>query len=734
MANAMINSFNFDNNTYTFSLPYGTCGTAASTAAKTVDVDNFSLETGARVLVKFTVTNTASSLTLNVKGTGAKAIMYKGSAIESGVLKANCVYEFVYDGTDWELIGDVNTISIGNKTNSDTTDAVYAITNLVESGTNNHIITPTYTSVPTKIYVDKIATGHVKYLGTVTALTGLSTSAGQGDFYRVSTAFTFGSETAHVGDIILATKDNPTQSASDWDLIHAEVDTNSWVANTKTAAGYVSKGEGNTNKVWKTDGSGNPAWRDDTNTTYTFATGDNNGQIKVTPSGGSAQNIAVKGLGSAAYTASTAYATAAQGTKADNALPKTGGSLSGSVSVNKTAADKASPMQQDFVINYSLPSGGTLTEQNAPGIGFHIGNTGWAQLIYDGTFKFVNPDFTGYAPVKASSFTGPLKGNADTATKLATARTIALTGDVTGSSSFDGSGNLNITATVANDSHNHTILKGNTSSSINMDAADGTMRYDYNIVSTATGLFPTVNNANAIITINKHSGAYDSQLGFSANGKLYYRNFNAANNDTTTTWKQIAFTDSNVASATKATQDGNGNVITSTYVTNTTYKNHTHTVSHTPAGTVSTPTITVTPNTTTVNSITAVGSLPSLTYSEVKPSKITGWSTGSLPSASFSAGSGSASLTGEVSTGLNKVVTFKFTHSHTAPSLTFNAGSLPSLTYEAVAADNITAWSAGSLPTKGSNTTVVTSIKSATSTQPTFTGTAATLTTSGANS
>ena len=48
----------------------------------------------------------------------------------------------------------------------------------------------------------------------------------------------------------------------------------------------------------------------DNNTTYTFATGDSNGQIKVTPSGGTAQNVSVKGLGSAAYTASTAYAAA----------------------------------------------------------------------------------------------------------------------------------------------------------------------------------------------------------------------------------------------------------------------------------------------------------------------------------------------------------------------------------------------------------------------------------------
>lgn len=48
----------------------------------------------------------------------------------------------------------------------------------------------------------------------------------------------------------------------------------------------------------------------DNNTTYTIATGDSNGQIKVTPSSGSAYNVSVKGLGSAAYTASTAYAAA----------------------------------------------------------------------------------------------------------------------------------------------------------------------------------------------------------------------------------------------------------------------------------------------------------------------------------------------------------------------------------------------------------------------------------------
>ena len=50
-----------------------------------------------------------------------------------------------------------------------------------------------------------------------------------------------------------------------------------------------------------------------------------------------------------------------------------------------------------------------------------------------------------------------ITGNAGTASKLQTARTITLAGDVSGSVSFDGSDNVSITTTVADDSHNHTI-------------------------------------------------------------------------------------------------------------------------------------------------------------------------------------------------------------------------------------------------------------------------------------
>ena len=88
---------------------YGSCSTAAATVEKAVALTGFVLATGARVTVRFTVTNTAANPTLNVNSTGAKAIKYRNAAITAGALAANRVYEFVYDGADWELVGDLDT-------------------------------------------------------------------------------------------------------------------------------------------------------------------------------------------------------------------------------------------------------------------------------------------------------------------------------------------------------------------------------------------------------------------------------------------------------------------------------------------------------------------------------------------------------------------------------------------------------------------------------------------------
>ena len=116
---------------------YGACSTAKGTAAKVVDVDGFKLVTGAVVWVRFTVTNSAAvgDLTLNVNGTGAKHIKYRGGNLGSvGYLAAGRTYPFVYDGTYWELACDIDTTTnIGNNIRANCA-VVQAGTEALESG------------------------------------------------------------------------------------------------------------------------------------------------------------------------------------------------------------------------------------------------------------------------------------------------------------------------------------------------------------------------------------------------------------------------------------------------------------------------------------------------------------------------------------------------------------------------------------------------------------------------
>jgi hypothetical protein len=78
--------------------------------------------------------------------------------------------------------------------------------------------------------------------------------------------------------------------------------------------------------------------------------------------------------------------------------------------------------------------------------------------------------------------TGDLTGNADTASKWATARTITLGGDLTGNVSIDGSGDVTLTATVAADS----VALG----------ADTTGQYASTVAVSGVGLLATEANAD----------------------------------------------------------------------------------------------------------------------------------------------------------------------------------------------------------------------------------------------
>ena len=86
-----------------------------------------------------------------------------------------------------------------------------------------------------------------------------------------------------------------------------------------------------------------------TNAVRKVVSGTANGTISVTTGTGAATNVAVKGLASAAYTASGAYATAAQGTKADAAMPKAGGTFTGTVTLAADPTDVLQPTTKQYV-------------------------------------------------------------------------------------------------------------------------------------------------------------------------------------------------------------------------------------------------------------------------------------------------------------------------------------------------------------------------------------------------
>ncbi|MGL5100399.1 MAG: phage baseplate protein, partial [Fusobacteriaceae bacterium] len=70
-----------------------------------------------------------------------------------------------------------------------------------------------------------------------------------------------------------------------------------------------------------------------------------------------------------------------------------------------------------------------------------------------------------------------------------------------------------------------------------VDRIDRAFYFRHAITSAgSTNLFPSTNNANAVLTVNTHAGAYYHQLGFSSDGKMYHRG------DNTGTWGAV-FTD-----------------------------------------------------------------------------------------------------------------------------------------------------------------------------------------------
>lgn len=138
--------------------------------------------------------------------------------------------------------------------------------------------------------------------------------------------------------------------------------------------------------------------------------------------------------------------------------------------------------------------------------------TNWKQINTSASVFSVNGQ-TGVVNVsKTDVGLGNVDNTADvnkevlSATKLATARTISLTSGVKGSANFNGSGNISIEATVADNSHNHTLANisdfPTAVSATELSYLDGTTS---NIQTQLSAKQDTLVSATNIKTINGNS-------------------------------------------------------------------------------------------------------------------------------------------------------------------------------------------------------------------------------------
>ena len=136
-----------------------------------------------------------------------------------------------------------------------------------------------------------------------------------------------------------------------------------------------------------------------------ITSGTNNGTIKLTVNGNATDNIAVKGLGSAAYTASGAYATSAQGAKADAAMPKAGGTFTGTVTLAADPTDALQPTTKQYVdakISSSIAASDAMVFKGTLGTNGTATALPTSSVVIGDTYKVI----TQVSVVADNSYTG----------------------------------------------------------------------------------------------------------------------------------------------------------------------------------------------------------------------------------------------------------------------------------------------------------------------------------------
>ena len=88
-------------------------------------MSNYELKTGGIVAIKFSA-NVPANATLNINSKGAKSVYYRGAAITAGIIQNGDIAYFMYDGTNYTLLGTDR--SVGEMTDQEVSDIIDALT------------------------------------------------------------------------------------------------------------------------------------------------------------------------------------------------------------------------------------------------------------------------------------------------------------------------------------------------------------------------------------------------------------------------------------------------------------------------------------------------------------------------------------------------------------------------------------------------------------------------------
>lgn len=202
-----------------------THSTSSSSSNYVVAQSNFEKQTGARIVIcaaNFPLSSaaTGNKVYLNINNTGLSSAWYKGTNLTNGMLTRGNAYEFVYDGSHYVLVGelDTNTVYTHPTYTAHSTSEIYKFTNdatghidSATAATASDVVSLLGTTPVNRATADasgaNIAdtyakkadiTGIYQYKGSVATENALPASPSTGDVYNIESSSSYGAAGANV--------------------------------------------------------------------------------------------------------------------------------------------------------------------------------------------------------------------------------------------------------------------------------------------------------------------------------------------------------------------------------------------------------------------------------------------------------------------------------------------------------------------------------------------------------